>query len=258
LYQASLVYKELLERNPENFFYFKRLEETRRPATVEERLKICTEVADQNRFASVARRLPLSFLTGKHFELALDSYMRRMLMKGTAPLFKLLKNLYSDKEKVHIIEQKALGYLESLRSCRKFHPEDAEWDVQSPTCELWTLHVLAQHFCHLGHFERALQCIGEALEHTPTLIELYIVQGKLYKCAGDITKAAECLNEGRMLDTADRYINCKCAKYMLQSDQVERAEELCSMFTRVCNTDIGKEKRLIFELCRRVHLLQTP
>jgi peptide alpha-N-acetyltransferase len=152
---------------------------------------------------------------------------------------------------VHIIEQKALGYLESLRSCRKFHPEgeflqhmiqfiysrtwnfaDAEWDVQSPTCELWTLHVLAQHFCHLGHFERALQCIGEALEHTPTLIELYIVQGKLYKCAGDITKAAECLNEGRMLDTADRYINCKCAKYMLQSDQVERAEELCSMFTR--------------------------
>jgi peptide alpha-N-acetyltransferase len=103
LYQASLVYKELLERNPENFFYFKRLEETRRPATVEERLKICTEVADQNRFASVARRLPLSFLTGKHFELALDSYMRRMLMKGTAPLFKLLKNLYSDKEKVKSI-----------------------------------------------------------------------------------------------------------------------------------------------------------
>ena len=53
-------------------------------------------------------------------------------------------------------------------------------------------------------------------------------------------KAAECLNEGRMLDTADRYINCKCAKYMLQSDQVERAEELCSMFTRVCNTQVDR------------------
>jgi hypothetical protein len=34
------------------------------------------------------------------------------------------------------------------------------------------------------------------------------------------------------MDTADRYINCKCAKYMLRANQVQEAEAMCSKFTR--------------------------
>lgn len=51
--------------------------------------------------------------------------------------------------------------------------------------------------------------------------------------AGDIKKAVECLDEAQSLDTADRFINCKCAKYLLRANQVKAAEDMCAKFTRV-------------------------
>lgn len=50
---------------------------------------------------------------------------------------------------------------------------------------------------------------------------------------GDMEKAADCMDEARSLDTADRYVNCKCAKYQLRANQVQKAEETCGLFTRV-------------------------
>lgn len=43
----------------------------------------------------------------------------------------------------------------------------------------------------------------------------------------------KCLDEAQALDTADRYINSKCAKYLLRANLVKEAEEMCSKFTRV-------------------------
>lgn len=51
--------------------------------------------------------------------------------------------------------------------------------------------------------------------------------------AGDMRQAAMYMDEARQMDTADRYINCKAAKYMLRVNEVEKAEELCALFTRV-------------------------
>lgn len=42
------------------------------------------------------------------------------------------------------------------------------------------------------------------------------------------------MDEAQSLDTADRYINSKCAKYLLRAGQRERAEKICAKFTRVC------------------------
>ena len=58
--------------------------------------------------------------------------------------------------------------------------------------------------------------MDKAIEHTPTLIELYVVKARILKHAGDIFEAVKCLDEAQSLDTADRYINSKCAKYMLR------------------------------------------
>ena len=40
------------------------------------------------------------------------------------------------------------------------------------------------------------------------------------------------LDEAQSMDTADRYINCKAAKYMLRANQLADAEAMCSKFTR--------------------------
>lgn len=41
------------------------------------------------------------------------------------------------------------------------------------------------------------------------------------------------MDEAQALDTADRFINSKCAKYMLKASLIKDAEEMCSKFTRV-------------------------
>ena len=41
------------------------------------------------------------------------------------------------------------------------------------------------------------------------------------------------MDEAQALDTADRFINSKCAKYMLKAGLVKEAEDMCSKFTRV-------------------------
>jgi peptide alpha-N-acetyltransferase len=51
---------------------------------------------------------------------------------------------------------------------------------------------------------------------------------------GDVMEAYKWLDEAQGLDTADRYINSKCAKYMLRANLIKEAEETCSKFTRVC------------------------
>lgn len=51
--------------------------------------------------------------------------------------------------------------------------------------------------------------------------------------AGDMDEAVRLMDEAQSLDTADRYINCKCAKYMLRANLIQEAAEMCSKFTRV-------------------------
>jgi len=42
------------------------------------------------------------------------------------------------------------------------------------------------------------------------------------------------MDEAQSLDTADRYVNSKVAKYLLRIDQVDEAIAKCQKFTRVC------------------------
>ncbi len=107
--------------------------------------------------------------------------------------------------------------------------------VEPATAELWVLYYLSQHYDYLGDYPKALTLVEEAIEHTPTLIELFLLKGKIFKHVGNLEEAVKCLDEAQSLDTADRYINCKCAKYMLRADQVPAAEAMCAKFTgRAC------------------------
>ena len=63
-----------------------------------------------------------------------------------------------------------------------FLPDD-DSNHESPTSLLWTYYFLAQHFDFLRNTECALEFINLALEHTMTLIELYIVKARIYKAS---------------------------------------------------------------------------
>uniref|UniRef100_A0A8C4E5N9 N-alpha-acetyltransferase 15, NatA auxiliary subunit a n=1 Tax=Dicentrarchus labrax TaxID=13489 RepID=A0A8C4E5N9_DICLA len=225
--EASEVYRRLQERNPENWAYYQGLEKA---FNIEERQKIYEDSWVKFPKGLVPRRLPLNFLTGEKFRECLDSYLRMNFSKGCPPVFTTLKSLYTDKEKVTIIEELVVGYESCLKSCRMFSENDGK--EEPPTTLLWVQYFLAQHFDFIDQPSVALEYINTAIDSTPTLIELFLIKAKIYKHAGNIKEAARWMDEAQALDTADRFINSKCAKYMLKAGLVKEAEEMCSKFTR--------------------------
>ncbi|KAK1886095.1 N-alpha-acetyltransferase 15 NatA auxiliary subunit [Dissostichus eleginoides] len=228
---ATQVYRRLQERNPENWAYYRGLEGALKPGSIEERQKIYEDAWEKFPKGLVPRRLPLNFLLGEKFRECLDRYLRLNFSKGCPPVFTTLKSLYINKEKVAIIEELVVGYETTLKSCRMFNQND-DGKEEPPTTLLWVQYFLAQHYDMIDQQTLALDYINAAIDSTPTLIELFLIKAKIYKHAGNIKEAAQWMDEAQALDTADRFINSKCAKYMLKAGMVKEAEEMCSKFTR--------------------------
>ena len=61
-------------------------------------------------------------------------------------------------------------------------------ELEPPSTLLWTQAYLAQHYDHLSDYTTALQYVDEALEATPTLPELHMIRGRIYK----VRKRSQC------------------------------------------------------------------
>lgn len=231
--EAESIYRELIKRNPENNAYYDGVEKCMKAQgrlNDASRMEIYTIYRKKYPKSEAPKRLPLNFIKGDLFRTLVDEYLRVALKKGVPPLFTSLRSLYQDKEKAKIVEDLVLGYSSALESDQKFDKKD---DVtQDPTVLLWTNFYLAQHFDHFRNIDKALEYINLVLDHTPTLIEGYMVKAKIYKHAGCNQEAAKWMDEGRSLDTADRYVNSKCAKYLLRCNEVKKAIETCGLFTK--------------------------
>ncbi|XP_052228174.1 N-alpha-acetyltransferase 15, NatA auxiliary subunit-like isoform X2 [Dreissena polymorpha] len=232
LSEAAEIYRDLIDRNPENWAYYKGLEDSTAPETEEARWKLYTDIGKKFPRADAPKRIPLSFVTGDLFRQLVDKFLRSGFHKGVPPLFITLRTVYNDPNKVATIQDLCLSYVESLKEKELFSKTDADCEREPPTALLWVYYYLAQHYDHLGEEQQAFNYIDLALQHTPLLIELYVLKAKLYKHAGDIDEAYRLMDEAQSLDTADRYINSKCAKYMLRANLLQEAADMCSKFTR--------------------------
>lgn len=127
-----------------------------------------------------------------------------------------------------------LGYVNDLTIIGYYNAKDAEKESEkeAPSTLLWIYFYLAQHYDYLNNTEKALEFINKAIDYTPTLVELYMIKGKIYKHAGNMYEAVKWLDEAQSLDTADRFVNYKCSKYMLRGNMIKEAEEIAGKFTR--------------------------
>uniref|UniRef100_A0A158P9G8 N-alpha-acetyltransferase 16, NatA auxiliary subunit n=1 Tax=Angiostrongylus cantonensis TaxID=6313 RepID=A0A158P9G8_ANGCA len=235
--EAEKVYRQLIDRNPENISYYCSLEICLRlgeGAPIADRVSMYDSLAERHKRAAAPRRQPLYILEGPELSRRLDDWIVKGLRKGVPSLFKNLIPLYTNPAKVSIIEQLLMDYVKMVENNgyrgRSFHGDDDE--MESPTSALWLYLLIAQHFDRIGNTAIALKYAECAIAHTPTLIEALMIKAKIHKHAGDYSEAARLMDEAQSLDTADRYINSKCAKYMLRAGQRERAEKMCAKFTR--------------------------
>lgn len=232
--KAITIFEELIRRNPENTLYYGQYFLAKQISSPAEKLTEFKKLQETYPRAMCPKRLPLDVASGDSFRAVLDDYLRRGLRKGVPPLFVNIRSLHSQPEKAEAIEQLILQYHENLLRSGHFSREDADnkLPVEPASAIVWTLLFLAQHFDYKRESEKALEYINAAIEHTPTLIELFMAKGIIYKHAGDPVEAFNWLDEAQSMDTADRYINSKCAKYMLRANMIKEAEEICGKFTR--------------------------
>lgn len=118
-------------------------------------------------------------ISGESFRELVDAYLKKALRKGIPPLFVDLRPLYKAPANVVVIEELCLNYATSLKT------DDCSFDVggarEPATALLWVYYFLAQHYDYKKEYDKAFEMINAAIEHTPTLIELFLLKGKLYK-----------------------------------------------------------------------------
>jgi N-alpha-acetyltransferase 15/16, NatA auxiliary subunit len=235
--KAKQVYTNLIDRNPDNKTYYKQLEMCLNLSSIEERFKFYDDYSKKYPRCDVPMKMPLEFLVGDEFQQLMDKYLRRALTKGIPPLFKELKHIFDgNKQKLQITQQLVLDYAHNLAKTSYYNPKDIENDgeieKEAPTTLLWVFYYLAQHYDYIGDTETALLYINKAIDYTPTLVELYMIKAKIYKHGGNIVEAVKWLDEAQSLDTADRFVNYKCTKYMLRANMIKEAQEMAGKFTR--------------------------
>lgn len=180
--RAAQYYEELIWRNPENTLYYKKLIEARQLTEPDDILQFYAEYAELYPRAMPPQRLPLNIAKGEHFAKLVDKYLRKGLRKGVPPLFVDLRSLYGDKEKVEAIENLMSQYADALKQIGKFSLSEVNNGPKEPASALlWVYYYFAQHYDYLEQTNKAINYIDAAIEHTPTLIELYVTKGRIYK-----------------------------------------------------------------------------
>lgn len=166
---------------------------------------------------------------GEKFEEKLIKYVRPMVIKGVPALMTELRTLYKDEAKVKVIGRLLTSMLESMEKEMVLDPKDEE--EQDPTVQLWLYYFVSQHYLYINQPDEALAYINKAIDHTPTVCDLFLLKAKIYQYMGNKEQAAKLAEEARCLDSADRNLNFESAKYQLKMNEVERANDLMAMFS---------------------------
>ncbi|EFP85005.2 uncharacterized protein PGTG_11174 [Puccinia graminis f. sp. tritici CRL 75-36-700-3] len=243
---AEWAWFDLLDTNSENRMYLEGYLSTRSKVANEDPVIALKRLAERYPTSQLIKRMILDHATGTQFDQELESYLCVRLTKGIPSLFNDLKPLLADSAKLKSIKTVS-EKLHSQVSQHGYFESTKDVEAQQPSSTLvWILHFLSQLYgsSHLNMTKEAIDAAHQAIEHTPSLPDLYISLAHAYKRAGSFEKAADALRSARGLDGQDRFLNSKCAKYVLQSigvpDQpievrirlLEESRQLIGMFTR--------------------------
>ena len=99
--------------------------------------------------------------------------------------------------------------------------DSVEYD---PLVQLWLMYYISNSKLQECKYEEALKYVNLAIEHTPTLIELYTLKSSIYKNVGNIKKCADLQQEAFKLDQADRFLSARCARFQIRNNQLAEAE----------------------------------
>ena len=142
------------------------------------------EYQELHKKSNTATKVVLEMIkAGPVFKERLTAYVRPQVIKGVSSLVNELRSLYSDSEKTKILGEILNSMCQSMENEMVLHPDDEE--EQDPTVQMWLYCFMSQHNLRLGNIDEALSFINKAIEHTPTVVELYLVKAKIFQFGGN-------------------------------------------------------------------------
>lgn len=250
--EAAKAYRALLDRNPDHTEYYDALVAVSDIAEGDfaKRKAIYDEYATKYPRCDAARRLPLDFLPGMteletvlylqdrafgcanprnpgdEFRAAAKSYLTFVLDKGIPSTFANLKHLYSDFFKQIALCEIVEEYLETR--------ENDETNADSSRGKGAAIYYLAQHYSYFRsrNLTVAMEYVDRAIEMDPKDVNFAMTKARIWKYFANPQKASEAMEHARELDTKDRYINTKAAKYQLRNNELDKSLKTMGMFTK--------------------------
>lgn len=232
---AEVIVRDLLSINPEQAYYHELLQKCR---SQQEILGVYAELQRTYPRSTMPFRTELDLVDSSAFAEPFDRYMTARVRKGIPSLFSNIRALLKLPAKAEIIVNTIRAHISTLKAAGSFAViNHLNWSVENgpkeqPQCLMWILLLMSKIQDYLKNFEEALAIIDEAIDHTPTVPDLYLAKGRILKHMGRLPEAINVLEDSRNLDLSDRYLNNKSAKYMYRNNQVAEAEELLGLFSR--------------------------
>ena len=154
-----------------------------------------------------------------------------MLDKGVPSTFANLKHLYSNASKKDTLPVIVQQYINGGKSSSNNEPK-RNGDTSNGASAAY--YFLAQHYNYYlsRDLDKALENIEKAIELEPESVDFHMTKARIWKHYGNTQKASEMMEQARTLDTRDRHVNTKAAKYQLRNDESEPALKTLGMFTR--------------------------
>jgi len=185
----------------------------------------------------VITMLLLKTLIGPAFECEMADYLKIAIRKGVSSTLKELSFIYLESPKLEILQNLLNQYVTNLQNHNSF--DELNPNTETASSMLWSFYLLANHLDKVKQHDEALILINLAIDHTPTVVELYMLKAKILKHSNDLCQAVESLKEAQLMDSSDRFVGSKCAKYMLRAGQIEDAVEMMGNFTKPGEEPLG-------------------
>lgn len=229
--EASVEYRRLLKRNPDNATYYYDLERCLGTDKMDQRVRLALyeKLAQFYPRSDPPQFIPLTFLTGDLFAQQARKYVLAQLQRGVPATFVNVKPLYRRKSNIKVLYTIVREFYDAEKA--KLAGSDASHG-SNPLSLTWAGYFLAQHYYRIGELDQAMSIIDSAIDVTPTLVELYIVKARILKRMGQLDQACEWMDQARKMDLQDRFINTKAIKYYVRADKIDKAVDTASLFTR--------------------------
>lgn len=222
--EAKAMWRRLLERNADNKAWISAYLDL--ASTPETRLAVLTSLQGEFPRSQAMRRMALDVAQGTEFEERAREYLERALVRNVPSLFSDVKSLYQQPGKQEAVEK----IVEDFR--QQWDPRQQSAAAEPPTSYLFAMYFLAHHYSYTARPTQALEYIDSIMVHTPTMPELPMSRARILKRAGAREAAADAMEDARLLDGQDRYLNTKAGKYFLRVNRVDDAARMLKLFTR--------------------------